>query len=205
MQVLKEDVRARIIESATQEFLKNGFNKASMRDIAKNAEITVGNIYRYFDNKEDLFNQVVEPCYNTILKIIDVKFEVHEMFDRRFLYNFKEYLKSSIIEMLQQYGNELIVMVKKSQGTKFEAVVDDFAERVKNKVIKYMVVGLKMKGINLDNKVFPKVVAQGFINGLIEIIYVYDPTNPSDLKAIEQNVEMVFLLYFNRMLNRFDV
>ena len=42
MQVLKEEVRQRIIKSAKKEFKNNGFDKASMRDIADSAKMTVG-------------------------------------------------------------------------------------------------------------------------------------------------------------------
>jgi len=48
MQVLKESVRNAIVEGAIAEFFHNGFQKANMRRIADNANITVGNIYRYY-------------------------------------------------------------------------------------------------------------------------------------------------------------
>ena len=51
-QTLKEEVKSRIIEAAKAEFYDKGYEKASMRTIAKRAEMTVGNIYRYFENKE---------------------------------------------------------------------------------------------------------------------------------------------------------
>lgn len=55
MQVLKEAVRTAILKSARKEFEKNGLEKASMRVIASKAGMTVGNLYRYYSNKEDLF------------------------------------------------------------------------------------------------------------------------------------------------------
>ena len=47
-QTLKDDVKARIIESAKEEFLENSYEKTSMRAIASKSNITVGNLYRYF-------------------------------------------------------------------------------------------------------------------------------------------------------------
>ena len=56
MQTLKEDVREKIIDSAKNEFLEKGIERASMRDIAAGSGMTVGNLYRYFKNKEELNN-----------------------------------------------------------------------------------------------------------------------------------------------------
>ena len=58
-QVLKEEVRSRIIASAKKELLKKGYKDASMREIAKGADLTVGNLYRYFDSKEELVNTII--------------------------------------------------------------------------------------------------------------------------------------------------
>lgn len=68
-QVLKQDLRDRIVEAAKEEFLENGFEKASMRNIAKKAGMTVGNLYRYFDNKEDISKQIVEETLEELKEI----------------------------------------------------------------------------------------------------------------------------------------
>ena len=59
MQTLKDDVRERIVDSAKAEFLEKGIDKASMRDIAAGSNMTVGNLYRYFKNKEELNSFIV--------------------------------------------------------------------------------------------------------------------------------------------------
>lgn len=58
-QVLKESVRNDILESAKNEFLYKGTKEASMRDIAKGANVTVGNLYRYFASKEDIVYTII--------------------------------------------------------------------------------------------------------------------------------------------------
>ena len=57
MQYLKTDVRNRILESAEEEFRQNGYLNASIRTIAENAGISLGNVYRYFSNKEALWTK----------------------------------------------------------------------------------------------------------------------------------------------------
>lgn len=60
MQVKKEAVRNRIIEVSKKLFLEFGFKKTSIKMIAVDANISVANIYNYFDNKEDLLNEIVK-------------------------------------------------------------------------------------------------------------------------------------------------
>ena len=58
-QVLKETVRRDILESAKEELLIKGIKETSMRDIAKGAKMTVGNLYRYFSSKEDIIFTII--------------------------------------------------------------------------------------------------------------------------------------------------
>lgn len=70
-QILKEELRKQILEASKEEFLKKGYKDASLRCIAKNAHMTVGNLYRYFENKEDINNQIVEPCLLELEKLLN--------------------------------------------------------------------------------------------------------------------------------------
>ncbi len=70
-QILKEDTRNKILESAKEEFLEKGYENASLRRIALKAHMTVGNLYRYFENKEDINVKIVEPCLLKIEKLIN--------------------------------------------------------------------------------------------------------------------------------------
>ncbi len=71
MQIKKEKIKQTILEVAKQEFLEKGFKNASLREIAKKAEVTKGSIYIYFKNKDDLFSQLVAPAINFITKASD--------------------------------------------------------------------------------------------------------------------------------------
>ncbi|MDC7125269.1 MAG: TetR/AcrR family transcriptional regulator [Spirochaetales bacterium] len=52
----------RIIDSATEEFLRLGYKDASLRNIVKTAGLTTGAFYGYFPDKEALFTAIVEPA-----------------------------------------------------------------------------------------------------------------------------------------------
>ena len=73
MQTLKTTVKEQIIAAATQEFKTKGYEAASLRLIAQEANISVGNVYRYFMNKEHLFESVVMSVLERFKVMLDVE------------------------------------------------------------------------------------------------------------------------------------
>lgn len=69
-QILKDHVKSLIVESAIKDIFENGMLGSSMRKIANNANMTVGNLYRYFKNKDELISFIVKPVLDRINKII---------------------------------------------------------------------------------------------------------------------------------------
>src|SRR5688572_27824374 len=55
-----EDRRLQILEAALQVFAQKGFVRATNKDIAKEAGITPGLIYHYFDSKEGLLKAAID-------------------------------------------------------------------------------------------------------------------------------------------------
>lgn len=51
----------KIISAGAGEFLSKGFQRASLRNIVKNAGVTTGAFYGYFASKEELFNALAAP------------------------------------------------------------------------------------------------------------------------------------------------
>src|ERR1700743_252124 len=50
----QQNKRDRLIDSAALLFHHNGLNATSLADIAKDADIPIGNVYYYFKTKEEL-------------------------------------------------------------------------------------------------------------------------------------------------------
>ncbi len=73
-QVLKPDVRDAILNAATVCFADGGFHATSMARIAREAGVSAGNIYRYFDDKQDLFAAVLPDAFIA---------ELQQVLDRR--------------------------------------------------------------------------------------------------------------------------
>ncbi|MGD8264683.1 MAG: TetR/AcrR family transcriptional regulator [Desulfobacterales bacterium] len=54
----KERRRQQIMVAAKRVFTEKGFNKATMEDIAQEAELSPGTLYLYFKNKEELYSSL---------------------------------------------------------------------------------------------------------------------------------------------------
>lgn len=54
------DKQKRIIEAAILEFSEKGFENANTNKIARNANISVGSLFKYFESKTDLFLYIVK-------------------------------------------------------------------------------------------------------------------------------------------------
>ncbi len=67
------DKRTRILRSAARLFSRQGYNEASMKDIADDAGIAVGTIYLYYRNKEDLLTGIYQYSSALLLKRITDK------------------------------------------------------------------------------------------------------------------------------------
>ena len=66
------DRRAQILDAALVCFAKRGFHQASMHDISAEAGISVGLIYRYFENKDAVISAMADRH----------KKEIHEVLER---------------------------------------------------------------------------------------------------------------------------
>lgn len=59
VQTLKPELRERILQAAREEFAAHGYSGATMASIAGRVGVSVGNIYRYFPNRDALFDAVL--------------------------------------------------------------------------------------------------------------------------------------------------
>ncbi len=66
MQIQKDYVQLAIIESARKEFLEKGFRNTSLRSIAKNANVSLSNIYNYFSDKDAIFLFIFKDILDNI-------------------------------------------------------------------------------------------------------------------------------------------
>ena len=67
---IPQEKRERILRVATEEFANNGFEHTSIQQIARKSDISVGSVYKYFENKEMLFTTVVQDGLSSLESLL---------------------------------------------------------------------------------------------------------------------------------------
>lgn len=131
MQYKKEELKAFILENAEREFLKKGYQNASLRTIAKNSGTTIGNLYHYFENKEALFGELVGREYEMFLYLLNhhtdmsIPSDITETSDIRV---WRAFLLKWLESMMPAYTNRFYILLEKSAGSSYQDTKHRFVE-----------------------------------------------------------------------------
>ena len=165
----------RILSVATQEFLKNGFQGASLRGIVKSAGVTTGAFYRYFPTKEALFDALVKPYADHIralycralddIQVLPAEQQAEEMTHRS---------TDCIEEMLDYVYSNYInfkLLLCSSHGTVYEHFLHELVELEVDSTFRFM------KTMELAGHPMPKLdrdlchmIASGLMSGIFEMV-----------------------------------
>lgn len=150
MQIKKDDTKSKIKESAKEIFFTTSYAGASMRDVASKCNMTVGNIYRYYENKEVLFDDIIKPTYDGIVKLIKVTDFIKPFIkgksidSEKAVYKsskFKNYLLDQISKLVANHVVELYILINNSEGSKYEGTAERISKLIKETISK-MVIGI---------------------------------------------------------------
>lgn len=189
MQYLKKEIRKNIIASAVTEFKEHGYADASIRNIANNAEISLGNIYRYFVNKEDLYFAVINPFINSIKQVIEEEI----VFDSKDMREPSE----ALVEFLVAHSDELLI-IRKGNTVHYESFISYLVESISKKIREMLEQSFPEIDEKIKNPDFYNAIAEGFLTSLFRVL-------GKDLSIDEQkrNVRELITFYFGHMVDRF--
>ena len=145
-QTLKKELRYEILAAASIEFYKDGYEKTSVRAIANRAGMTVGNIYRYFENKRDIFDSIIMPIIELfdkmLLKYTDNTISIHDLPDKPVedFAQYKSVIKVSIDNMALELAD---ILLSNKQSALVLTVTDrlfeyTFSEWYKRLILNYI-------------------------------------------------------------------
>lgn len=174
MKTKADFTQERIIQSAAQEFLEEGYQTASMRRIAAKAKVTTGAIYRYFTDKEALFHAVTKDALAALEQLYTVmndsalaEIEKGYTYDRnRSMINLNE-----LFDIVYQHFNQFYLLVMYSEETSSGSFVHHLAE-VEMRSTTLYIEKLKAKynsSYEVD-QVGLYIVTESFISALLEPI-----------------------------------
>lgn len=129
-----KETRKKLLDSAKQEFLEKGYMKASLRTICKNAGVTTGALYFFFQDKEDLLKQLVEEPLNGLISQIQSHF-LEEMSMESAFVSIQEdsadiQAAREIVHFMYQHYDIFQILLTKSQGSVYEDIVSRFADGI---------------------------------------------------------------------------
>lgn len=195
MQYLKEDVKERILEAALKEFKKSGYLDSSMRNIANNAGVAIGSVYKYFKNKESLFDAIIEPVYDKLMNYI---FNLESMhIDYTDTIDELLSIKDKILEVFRDNSTELLILMDKSKGSKYESIKEDLTLYVDGILKEQIIFKLKSKGIFLKDEFILYVLSATFVDGVCIIL-----RNNDDGVKISNLIQQLINIYFNDIETR---
>ncbi len=142
MQVKKDAIKNKILESAKKEFLEHGYQGASLRTISKNAALSKGALYSYFKNKEDIFTALVkEPADNLFqhMKTIQERALSQDIASQIDYANSKNPTQEdSWINYIYDNIDAFRLIALNSKGTKYEDFFKRLAHLEKSSTLKYI-------------------------------------------------------------------
>ena len=142
-----------LIACAKKHFLEFGFERASIREICKDANVTNGAFYNHFADKEALFGSLVESVVQTIQKIysesIDKHFDLVKTDELKNLWKLSESTIIQIIEYIYENFDVFRLLLMCSSGTKYAGFLDDLVRADVQETIK-LIAELKARGVPVN-------------------------------------------------------
>lgn len=180
MQTQKTNIKLSIINAARQEFFNKGFKAASMRTISQKSNVSLSNIYNYFENKDQILIEVLNP----LLRRIDEMFEEHKQTKNITMrvFSSKEYQVKNInqmIDLVENYRAELKLLLLQSHGSSLDNYADEFNMRHAEASLEYLSL-MKTKFPKVNENIsdfFLHITGSWFLSTLSEVVTHEELTN----------------------------
>ena len=162
VQVIKDEVRHKILTEAQHLFLQRGYDRTSLQMIAEKVNISKSNLYRYFDSKEALFYELTdsaaEGLKRLILRLRDKRFDPSTG-QREYQFLLTEETLHLFTE--EKYG--LLLIMEQAHGTRYEGLRDKMVELLAAKIAPLLA--------DEDNSLLQaQIMAKNLIDGAVMIL-----------------------------------
>lgn len=160
MQILKPEIREKILTVAERLFYENGFSKTSTRQISEEVGISVSNLYKYFEDKEAIFSAIIAPFYNrTKNNLTELFHEEHQEMDSHII----DIATQQIISLMMTDRRKFVILMGRSEDTHYA----DFKVRIIEMLTKHLSESVNRQVLKDD--FILKVFAENFFEGILKI------------------------------------
>lgn len=189
MQIQKPEIRERILTCSMLLFSQQGFEKTTMRQIASGIGMSVSNLYKYFRNKEVLFDELVSVFHAQYKNGFKAFLEHSE--DHAFDNQAAALLARGLFESVKGHTREFVLLIEKSKGTKYE----NFANDLTTALVEHIAHDV---AIDQSNKFMVEVFVRNLFNGLTEIArnHKFDGQTMANISLLAQyHMKGISILY----------
>jgi AcrR family transcriptional regulator len=120
----KPEVREAILKAAGEVFAEGGFQRAALGDIVQRAGTSIGNLYKYFANKDELFAEFIPRRFSTELTT-RVRAQVEALRSETNVFGLAgnhPYRRASedLLSFTIAHRDRVVFLLLRAQGTKHE-------------------------------------------------------------------------------------
>lgn len=190
MKLVNKQLASEILDAGKKEFLSKGFFKASMRSIAASINVTTGAIYKYYKDKEALFDAIVKEAADALeieYKKQQNRFARFSVDDRM---NKLSQTSANVYKWMVDYiydnYDSFKLIICCSNGTKYEHYIErliDIEVKSSYNMINIMKKERKLKNSIDDNLIH--IVVTSFFHGIFESVMHDIPKDEAE-KYLEQ-------------------
>lgn len=185
MQKAKDNIRKKLLQTAECLFRQKGFSKTSMREISDISCVGLSNIYNYFENKNEIFCEIVKPVTQAFEVILqkhhgDGRQDFNDMWSPDYLQRTTE----EYMDMIHKHRRLMTILFFRAQGSSLEKFREQFTNRSTELVKEHMQCMKKMHdGHHPDISDFTIHLHTVWMFTLLEEYIIYRPT-PEELGKI---------------------
>lgn len=165
VQYKKDDIKEKIDSAALKIFVEKGYENTKISNIAAKSKVSVGNIYRYYKSKEEIFYSIAPESVLEELKSILINKVIlakDKRADEIESTNNFHLINEEFIDYIIKNREQVLIMFNGSKGTRYEGI--------KDKIINYIIENVKEHYSKENNEV------------------IYDSTNYKVIKIIYENL-----------------
>lgn len=172
---MEKTTQVRILKAAEKEFLEKGYFNASLRNISKEAGVTTGALYRYYDSKEALFAALVEEEAEYVLRLFTKTLDDFEKLPDEVQTESMTEISNDAIDRLLEYiydhPDAFRLLLARAEGTRYGGFLERLVEREVESTYTYMETLARMGHPveELDESLI-HMIASGMFAGIFETV-----------------------------------
>lgn len=176
--------RAQVLRHAKRIFARKGYHRTNVADIIARARIARGTFYLYFQNKKDLFEELLEQVVSELsTRILRLKVGPDEANPVDQLRNNLRRVVSFVLD--ERELTDILLNHSSGFDRELDAKIREFYERIAQMIQRSLDLGIEMQ---LVRKCDTRAVSYCILGGIKEVVGVLSRTRSRDAEILVQEI-----------------